>query len=216
MYIIIVGCGRVGSVLAGILSREGHDIVVIDSREARFKDLNSQFSGVTILGDGADINTLREARVERADILVIATGDDNSNLMSAQIAKKIFNVPRALVRVKDPLKIDVYREYDLEPVSATNLAAHRLAEMVRVPREIEILANLGDVKIVQFKLPTRQSHQKLAKLIKAGIFSPCLVRIEGKAALTGLEDRFLPGAEVVGAIAVSKMKHLHQISREVK
>lgn len=214
MYIIIVGCGRVGSVLADLLSQEGHDVVVIDSREAKFKNLNPQFSGVTILGDGTDINTLREAKVEGADVLVTATGDDNSNLMSAQIAKKMFNVPRALVRVKDPKKMDVYQEYDLETVSATTLAAHHLAEMVRVPREIEILASLGDIKIVQFKLPTRQASQRLAKIVKSGIFSPCLIRIESKVALTELETKFLPGAEVVGAITVNKMKHLHQVSQE--
>jgi trk system potassium uptake protein TrkA len=214
MYIIIVGCGRVGSLLADILSREGHDVVVIDSSEAKLKKLNPQFSGVTILGDGADINTLREAKVDGADVLVTATGDDNSNLMSAQIAKKIFHVPRALVRVKDPKKMDVYQEYDLEPVSATNLAAHRLAEMVRVPRGIETLANLGDIKIVQIKLPTLQASQKLTRIVAAGIFSLCLVRIDGKVALTALEAKLLPGSEVVGAITVSKMKHLNQISQE--
>lgn len=213
MYIIIVGCGRVGSVLAGLLSQEGHDVVVVDSHEARFKYLNPQFSGVTILGDGADINTLREAKIERAEVLVIATGDDNSNLMSAQIAKKIFHIPRALVRVKDPRKMDVYREYDLEPVSATTLAAYRLAEMVKVPREIEILASLGDIKIVRFKLLTQPACRRLAKLVKSGIFSLCLIRIEGKVILRELEAKLLPGAEVVGALAVSKMKHLHQISR---
>ena len=214
MYIIIVGCGRVGSLLADLLSRERHDVVVIDSREAMFKNLSPQFSGVTILGGGADINTLREAKVEGADVLVAATSDDNSNLMSAQITKKVFHVPRALVRVKDPKKMDVYQEYDLEPVSATTLAAHRLAEMVSVPREIEILTSLDDIKIVQFKLSARQAGQKLVKLIKSGIFSPCLIRIDGKVAFTELETKLLPGVEVVGAIAVSKMKYLHQISRE--
>ena len=216
MYVIIIGCGRVGSVLADLLSQEGHDVVVIDSQEAKFKNLNPQFSGVTILGDGTDIGTLREAKVEGTDVLVMATGDDNSNLMSAQIAKKMFNVPRVLVRVKDPKKMDVYQEYyDLETVSATTLAAHHLAEMVRVPREIEILASSGDIKIVQFKLPTRQAGQRLAKIVKSRIFSPCFIRIEGKVALTELETKFLPGAEVVGAIIANKMKHLHQISREV-
>ena len=110
--------------------------------------------------------------------------------------------------------MDVYQEYDLEPVSATTLAVHRLAEMVSVPREIEILTSLGDIKIVQFKLPARQAGQKLAKLVQSGIFSPCLIRLDGKVALTELETKLLPGAEVVGAIAVSKMKYLHQISRE--
>jgi len=214
MYVIIVGCGRVGSVLADLLSQEGHDVVVIDSQEVKFKNLNPRFSGVTILGDGADINTLREAKVEGADVLVAATGDDNSNLMSAQIAKKIFNVSRALVRVKDPKKMDVYQEYDLEPVSATTLAADHLAEMVRVPREIKILTSLGNIKIVQFKLPTWKSGQKLAKMVDAGVFSPCLIKTESKVALTELETKFLPGAEVVGAISLSKMKHLQRVSRE--
>ncbi len=214
MYIIIVGCGRVGSVLANLLSRKGNDVVIIDSDEGRFKGLDPQFSGVTILGDGADINILKEAKIEETQVFVAATGDDNSNLMSAQIAKKMFNVPRVLVRVKDPKKMDVYGEYDLETVSATTLAAHRLAEMVKTPREIRILANLGGSKIVQFKLPTRGASQKLVKMVKAGTFSPCAILSEGKLTLENLVEGLLPGAEVVGAVSSSKMKQLGQISQE--
>ncbi len=214
MYIIIVGCGRVGSVLADLLSREGNDVVIIDTDEGRFKGLDPQFSGVTILGDGADINILKEAKIKDARVFVAATGDDNSNLTSAQIARKIFNVPRVLVRVKDPRKMDVYREYDLEAVSATTLAAHRLAEMVKTPREIETLANLGEVKIVQFKLPTREAAQKLVKMVRAGTFSPCAILNEGKVSLENLGEGLLPGIEVVGAVSSSKMKLLGQLSQE--
>lgn len=214
MYIIIVGCGRVGAVLADLLSREGNDVVIIDTDEGRFKGLDPRFSGVTILGDGADIDILKEAKIKDAQVFVAATGDDNSNLTSAQIARKIFNVPRVLVRVKDPRKMDVYREYDLEAVSATTLAAHRLAEMAKTPREIQVLVNLGEVRVVQFKLPTRETSIKLAKMVRAGTFSPCAILNEGKVTLENLVEGLLPGAEVVGAVSSGKMKLLGQLSQE--
>jgi trk system potassium uptake protein TrkA len=133
MNVVVVGCGRAGSALSNLLSLEGHSVVVIDTSKERFSALNDQFSGITIFGSGMDLSALREANIHSADIFIAVTGNDNLNLVSAQIAKKIFNVPRVLARVENAQKRDAYRHYELEIVSATNLLAEHLAEMIKTP-----------------------------------------------------------------------------------
>jgi len=218
MYVIIVGCGRVGGELATILSKEGHNVVVIDTDESRLKDLDPQFNGITLLGDGTDIDVLREAKIEAADVFVAATGDDNSNIMSAQIAKKIYNVPRTLVRVKDPKKIEVYEQFDLETVCATELAARTMAEMLRTKQSITILGSAGgndELKVVEFRLPSWDACKFVTRLIKGGDFHICAVSgAGGKLSLKWAEEDLIPDALVVGCIPSDKLKVLGQIFEE--
>ena len=95
MHVIIVGCGRVGSQLAQILSTEGHNVVIIDKKAESFKRLGTDFNGIAITGIGFDPDILKRAGIERADALAAVTNGDNSNIMVSQIAKKIYNVPRS-------------------------------------------------------------------------------------------------------------------------
>ncbi|MFA5338299.1 MAG: NAD-binding protein [Candidatus Omnitrophota bacterium] len=98
MYVIIVGCGRVGSELAKLLSNEGHDVVVIDKSPSSFDRLGGTFNGITLVGNGFDQDLLKSAGIEKADAFCTVTNGDNTNLISAQVAKKIFNVPKVIAR----------------------------------------------------------------------------------------------------------------------
>lgn len=211
MYAIIIGCGRVGSTLATALSGQGDNVVIIDTSEKRLSQLGPEFTGQTVIGDGTDITVLQEAKIQEADALVAATGDDSSNLMTAQIAKKIFRIDRALVRIKDPNKLDVYKEYDLETVSATTLAAQKLAEMLKTSRKIEILGSVNKAKIVKFTLPTPKTCATLSRMINSRTFRLAAVYINGKIELDSAEDKILPGAVVVGSILINNLKRLNRI-----
>jgi trk system potassium uptake protein TrkA len=127
MYVIIVGCGRVGSELAKLLSREGHNVVVIDKAADSFKRLGKKFNGLTIVGTGFDGNLLKEAGVEKADAFCSVTNGDNTNILSSQVAKKIFKVPRVIARIYDPQRAEIYRSLGLDIISGTTL----LAAMIR-------------------------------------------------------------------------------------
>ncbi|MGB3296289.1 MAG: TrkA family potassium uptake protein [Phormidesmis sp.] len=122
-YIVIVGCGRLGSLLAGRLSAQGHSIVVIDQQEATFGNLSGEFSGFQIVGDAAELATLRKAKVDKADCLLAVTSEDNINLMVAQIARTIFEIPTVLARVFDPEREAIYQELEIETISPTQLSA---------------------------------------------------------------------------------------------
>lgn len=210
MYAVIVGCGRVGSLLAATLSARGHNIVIIDADEDRFQRLGSQFTGDTLTGDGTDISILKEGGIAKADALVMATNDDNSNLMSAQIARVMFGVKRVIVRIKDPGKFAVYKEYALDMVSATTLAADRIADMLSTPEEIEIIGDFGAGrgKIVRLRLPSEASSATLSKLINQGVFYPVSLS-DAKELRFGIKtDELAAGAVAVGAVLTDNLKHL--------
>ena len=122
-YIVIVGCGRLGSLLALTLSRQGNSVVIIDRDESTFDLLSLDFTGFQISGDAAELAVLREAKINKADCLIAVTGNDNLNLMVAQIAKILFAVPAVLVRVFDPQREELYRDLGLVTISPTKLAA---------------------------------------------------------------------------------------------
>jgi trk system potassium uptake protein len=122
-FIIIVGCGRLGSYLANALSQYGHSIVVIDSNADTFASLSGEFSGFRFEGDATQYAVLEKAKASKADILVATTREDNINMMVAQMAQKIFNVPRVVARVVDPKREEIYRDFGVETVCPTIIAA---------------------------------------------------------------------------------------------
>jgi trk system potassium uptake protein len=122
-YIVIAGCGRLGSQLANSLSRAGHSVVVIDLNEGSFDELSPEFSGFRVEGDATRLSVLKSAKLKEADVFFAATHDDNLNLMVAQIARKIFNVQHVLARVFDPKREKVYDRLGIETICPTSVAA---------------------------------------------------------------------------------------------
>ncbi|MFO7958886.1 MAG: TrkA family potassium uptake protein [Candidatus Brocadiia bacterium] len=130
-YIVVVGCGRLGSQVAGELSRRGHSVVVIDSDEAAFGQLPAEYGGFTLAGDATEHNLLSRAKAGEADMLLATTGDDNVNLMVSQVAKRLFRVPRVIARVFEPRRGAVYERLGISTVCPTVMAAESLLESVR-------------------------------------------------------------------------------------
>jgi trk system potassium uptake protein TrkA len=126
MKIVIMGCGRVGARLAGILDKNGHTVTVLDNDSYSFRRLPADFDGTALLGNGTDEETLRRAGIEQADAFLALTQGDNRNIMSAQMVKHIFNVPRVLCRIYDPLRRDLYEKLGLEAISPTTIFAELL------------------------------------------------------------------------------------------
>lgn len=122
LFIVVVGCGRLGSLLANGLSSQGHSVVVVDRRAEAFEYLSAEFSGFRVVGDAVESATLRKARVADADCLIAAAEEDNVNLMVAQVAKDVFHVKRVMARVAEPAREMAYRQFNIETVSPTSLA----------------------------------------------------------------------------------------------
>jgi trk system potassium uptake protein TrkA len=119
MKVVIMGCGRVGARVASILNHNGHDVSVIDTDSRAFRRLASDFNGTTIIGTGIDEDVLRSAGIEQAGAFVAVTNGDNRNIMAAQVARLIFQVPDVVVRIYDPVREDTYRRLGLTTVCST-------------------------------------------------------------------------------------------------
>lgn len=130
MKIIIMGCGRVGARMAAMLDEAGHEVTVLDSDTYSFRRLPPSFGGTALFGNGTDSEVLKKAGIEDCDIFVSVTQGDNRNVMSCQIAKHIFNVPRVLCRIYDPLREEIYQALGLETISPTKVFAQLMKEKI--------------------------------------------------------------------------------------
>ena len=130
MKVVIMGCGRVGARLAGLMDVDGHAVTVVDNNSGSFRRLPSGFKGVALVGNGLDQEVLKKAGIGEADVFVAVTQGDNRNVMAAQIAKHIFNVPRSICRIYDPLRQELYNTLGLETISPTTVFAQLLRELV--------------------------------------------------------------------------------------
>ena len=129
-YIVIIGCGRLGSYLANQLSRQGHSVVVVDKNETTFGDLSADFSGFRMEGDATRLAILKQAKLEDADAAIITTREDNINLMVSQIAQRLFDVPLVLTRVFDPKKQEIYTRLGIHTICPISLAASLFLEAI--------------------------------------------------------------------------------------
>lgn len=209
MYVIIVGCGRVGSQLATLLSNEGHDVVIIDTNPKSFRRLGAGFNGLTIVGNGFDEETLREAGIDKADAFAALTNLDNTNMMAAQVAKRIFKVPRAVTRLYNPDREATYQRLGLEIVCGTTLLANHIRNKILQGHFFSHLAlGQGEVEIIEFKVNQAINGKKVFALEVAGEFLvTCLIR-DTLVAIPNKEDILKEGDVVVGAVKTSTIKKI--------
>jgi len=117
VYVVIMGCGRVGASLAKALVRIGHRVAVIDRDEAAFRRLGSDFSGLQVLGRGFDRDVLAEAGIEQADAFAAVSSGDNSNIISARVAREMFGVQRVVARIYDAKRAAVYERLGIPTIA---------------------------------------------------------------------------------------------------
>jgi trk system potassium uptake protein TrkA len=132
-YIVIVGCGRLGSLLANQLSSLGCNVIVVDRDLAAFDNLSTEFSGFTVTGDAAELEVLRRANIGQADCLLAVTRHDNVNLMVAQVAQTVFAIPKVIARIFDPAREEVYHQFGVETICPTSLSAGAFMSALHVP-----------------------------------------------------------------------------------
>ena len=123
LYIAVIGCGRLGSILASDLSQRGHEVVVIDRDKSAFDRLRVEFSGFSVSGNAAEMNVLQAAKLNKAQVAIAVTGKDNLNILVSQLAKTVFNVPIVLTRILDPAREEIYQQLGLTTISTTKISA---------------------------------------------------------------------------------------------
>lgn len=130
MFTVIIGCGRMGSGLANLLSMQGHTVNVIDIDPNAFYRLGASFRGEKIVGVGFDRDVLVQAGIERADALAALTRSDEANIVAARVASMVFHVPRVVARLYDPLKADIYKRLGLNTIAPVTWGISRMADLL--------------------------------------------------------------------------------------
>src|SRR5512136_174046 len=143
MKVIIVGCGRMGSELAGQLALDGHDVTVVDIDPQAFYRLGATFKGKTVEGVGFDRDVLVRAGVEHADALAAVTAGDNRNAIIARVARNVFHVPKVVARLYDPRRAEIYERLGLQTVSSTGWGVSRAMQLLVHP-ELHVAVTLGN------------------------------------------------------------------------
>ncbi|HNW32424.1 MAG TPA: TrkA family potassium uptake protein, partial [Caldisericia bacterium] len=150
MNIIVIGCGRVGSALATILSVDGHNVSVIDEDESAFDKLPQSFCGKKVIGIGFDSQTLIEAGIEKTDAVAIVTPSDNTNIMVAETVRSVFGVKNVVARIYAPRKKRTYDRLNLRSVCPTTLGAYQIyAELLSSMVESKLPLNNGDFELLE-------------------------------------------------------------------
>jgi len=133
MNVVIVGCGRVGALLAATLDQAGHHVAIIDTSTLAFDRLPDDFKGTAIRGNGTDEEVLRRAETQGADLFLALTEGDNRNVMSAQIAAEVFDVQRAIAKINDPLRAEAYAELGIATICRTELMTDAVLDFIGLP-----------------------------------------------------------------------------------
>lgn len=210
MYVIIVGCGRVGAELAKLLSGEGHDVVIIDKSQDSFKRLGDTFNGLTMVGNGFDLALLKQVGIEKANAFCAVTNGDNTNLISAQVAKKIFNVPKVFARVYDPQRAHIYAALGLDIISGTMLFSAMLRDKIIESRFSSYLIESKDLGVIEIEIKNELIGKNIEDINIPGDFIVvALRRMQGviiPEPKTVLKNKDI----LMGVVKVSSLKEVRE------
>lgn len=211
MRIIIVGCGRLGSGLAKLLSMQGHAVTVVDSDPLAFERLGPTFKGKTVVGVGFDREVLIQAGIERADCLTAVTASDDANVVAARLASQVFHVPRVVARLYDPRKAEIYQRLGLQTISPVTWGINRIADLLcRSP--LETVVSLGsDVDIIEAEVPSLLVGRTVKEMTILGEVHVVAITRSGKTFLPTQGTVFQAGDLVhlaVLATSVERVKAL--------
>jgi trk system potassium uptake protein TrkA len=185
LHVIVVGCGRVGSELAAALESDGHTVAVIDQNANAFRRLAVNFAGQRVIGFGFDRDHLVEAGVEHAAALAAVTNGDNSNILTARIARENFGIQRVVARIYDPRRALIYQRLGIPTVATVRWTTDQVLRRL-LPTEHQThdwIDPTGHVCVVEFPISGPWCAKRLAGLDEPGRFWLTSVTRFGKAAV---------------------------------
>lgn len=210
MYVIIVGCGRVGSELAKLLSGESHNVVVIDKEQGAFDRLGGTFNGLTMVGNGFDLALLKQAGIEKADAFCAVTDGDNTNLISAQVAKKIFHVPKVMARIYDPQRAHIYSALGMDIISGTILFASMLRDKIIESRFSSYLIESKELGVLEIEAKNGLVGKSIQELNLPGEFLVAAIRRLDGVILPEPQTVLKPRDILMAVVKVASLKKVKQ------
>ena len=211
MKIIIVGCGRIGADLAQTLERNKHAVTVIDKDPEAFVRLGPTYGGQTITGVGFDRDVLLAAGVERTDGLAAVTNSDEANVVTAQVARHVFRVPRVVARLYDPRQAEVYNRLGLYTIAPNQWGVQRIAELL-VYAQMDVIASLGsELDIVEIDISPLLIGRTVNDLTIPGDVTVIAINRQNRTMLPTLGTVFQSGDQVFLAVIHSAAARLNSM-----
>jgi trk system potassium uptake protein TrkA len=169
VHIVIMGCGRVGAALTVELAKAGHSVSIIDKREEAFDKLPPGFEAKTIVGLGFDREVLEDAGIKEAGAFVAVSNGDNSNIVSARIAREHYHVPRVIARIYDPRRADIYERLAIPTVASVRWAASRIKYLLFHGKEEIKESFAGDTLLhIQREVPEHLTGKPVSSVEENG------------------------------------------------
>lgn len=154
MHVVIAGCGRVGSELAANLERLGHTVAVVDKAPKAFEHLRAGYTGKTVLGFAFDRDVLEEAGIKEAGAFAAVTNGDNSNILSARVAKEHYRIPHVVARIYDPRRAQIYQRLGIQTVATVRWTTDQiLRSLLPEDAPVEYTIDNGEVVVVALPAP---------------------------------------------------------------
>jgi trk system potassium uptake protein TrkA len=201
MFIVIVGCGKVGVNTARSLIHLGHEVIVVEQRKSRYDLLLEELGDCLMLGDGTEIWVLEKAGIARADLVVAVTGDDEDNIIISQIAKLKYATPKVVARVNNPFNLPTFDVLGIDATicAATNmlrlimheLPAHKFVPLLTLKRE--------NIEVVELEVGETSplANRRIADItLPEGVLLSAILR-DGKALLPAQAGEILPDDYVI-------------------
>lgn len=215
--VIVVGCGRVGSLLANMLSDNGNNVCCIDKSPDAFVNLGQNFNGSSIQGVGFDEDVLVRAGVETCDVLAAVTQLDRVNIMCAEVASRLFDVPHVIARLYDPDHERAYMQLGIDYVCGTSLVAEDVFSKIVVGHGSHVAA-FGDFEILRFSLDLpgeERSSIRVADIERDhAVRIIAFERVDGSASSISSKDSVLYSGDTV--LACVRHDHIHQFSKYMR
>jgi trk/ktr system potassium uptake protein len=197
VFIIVVGCGRVGAELAFRLYQRGHQVAVIDQVGSSFANLDPEYRGRTIEGEVLSQDVLHRAGIEEADGLTAVTNSDSVNAVVGHMAREVYKVSNVVVRNYDPRWLPMYEAFGLQVVSSTAWGAQRIEELLYQPLGRTVFsAGNGEVEIYELVAP-ESWHGREVGLLLAGTEAMAVAITRAGKAMLPTPDLVLDGGDIL-------------------
>ena len=188
VHVVVVGCGRVGTELSTALERDGHTVAVIDKNRHAFRRLPRTFAGTSVVGFGFDQGHLEEAGIQRAAGFAAVSNGDNSNILSARIARETYEIQNVVARIYDPRRAVLYQRLGIPTVAAVAWTTEQVLRRLNPDRSVAEWSDpTGALSLVERALPQAWAGHKLVQLTEGDHFRLVALSREGQARLAGHE-----------------------------
>jgi trk system potassium uptake protein TrkA len=205
MYVIIVGASKIGYNLAKSLVADKHEVVLIEKDHRKYDQLTKELGEIIVLGDGCEVSSLTKVGASRADMLIAVSGLDQENLITCQLAKLLFMVPKTLARVNDPRNEDLFRSLGVDlTVNTTNIINALISQKLSVPF-LTPLVTFKNLEIVQAEISdTSPAVNRLVKELSLPPESLLIAALRGEEVVLLRGDSQLLANDTIVALTVKE------------